>query len=101
MTPPDSNYYGFYSVRLKESLRSGLPTDSLMVDSLLINSDLEEDETVLKQLSMIRKIDSIQLKQISKSKNIPKDTIKNVILPSRKEKREQKKLDRKPSNNTP
>jgi hypothetical protein len=97
MTPPDSNYYGFYSVRLRESLRSGLPTDSLIVDSLLINSDLEEDG-VLEQLLIIRKIDSLQLKQSTKIKNIPKDTSTNTVLPSRKEKREQKKLERKPAN---
>lgn len=42
LTPPDSNYYGFYSVRLKESLRSGLPLDSLVSDSLLIDSGVEE-----------------------------------------------------------
>lgn len=63
MTPPDSNYYGFYSVRLRENLRSGLPTDSLLIDSLLINSDLEDEDAVLKQLLMIRKIDSLQNKQ--------------------------------------
>jgi hypothetical protein len=74
-----------------------LPTDSLIVDSLLINSDLEEDG-VLEQLLIIRKIDSLQLKQSTKIKNIPKDTSTNTVLPSRKEKREQKKLERKPAN---
>lgn len=96
MTAPDSTNYGFYSVRLRESLRSGLPTDSLVVDSLLKNSDLEEDDLVLQQLSIIRKIDSLQLKQNSKAKSIPKDTSTNTILPSRKEKREQRKIERKP-----
>lgn len=98
MTPPDSNYYGFYSVRLRESLRSGLPTDSLIVDSLLINSDLEEEDGVLEQLLIIKKIDSLQLKQNTKTRNIPKDTSTNTVSPSRKEKREQKKLERKPPN---
>lgn len=97
MTAPDSTNYGFYSVRLRESLRSGLPTDSLVVDSLLKNSDLEEDDLVLQQLSIIRKIDSLQLKQNSKAKSITKDTSSNTILPSRKEKREQRKIERKPS----
>jgi hypothetical protein len=96
MTAPDSTNYGFYSVRLRESLRSGLPTDSLIVDSLLKNSDLEEDDLVLQQLSIIRKIDSLQLKQNTKVKTIPKDTSTNTILPSRKEKREQRKIERKP-----
>ena len=96
MTAPDSTNYGFYSVRLRESLRSGLPTDSLVVDSLLKNSDLEEDDLVLQQLSIIRKIDSLQLKQNSKAQIIQKDTSSNTILPSRKEKREQRKIERKP-----
>ena len=50
LTPPDSNYYGFYSVRLKESLRSGLPLDSLVSDSLLIDSGAEEQDGILQQL---------------------------------------------------
>lgn len=99
LTPADSNYYGFYSVRLKESLRSGIPTDSLRLDSLLINSDLEEDDTVLEQLLMIRKIDSLQIKQNIKAKSIPRDSSINLGSKSRKEKREQRKIERKPNNN--
>ncbi|MBE7175548.1 MAG: transglycosylase domain-containing protein [Mucilaginibacter polytrichastri] len=39
-TPPDSSAYGFYNVRLKESLRTGTPVDTMMTDSndLLIDS---------------------------------------------------------------
>lgn len=99
LAPADSNYYGFYSVRLKESLRSGIPTDSLRLDSLLINSDLEEDDTVLEQLLMIRKIDSLQIKQNIKAKSIPRDSSINLGSKSRKEKREQRKIERKPNNN--
>lgn len=99
LAPADSNYYGFYSVRLKESLRSGIPTDSLRLDSLLINSDLEEDDTVLQQLLMIRKIDSLQIKQNIKAKSIPRDSSINSGSKSRKEKREQRKIERKPNNN--
>lgn len=95
LTPPDSNYYGFYSVRLKESLRSGLPTDSLTLDSLLLNSDSDEEDGVLKQMLMIRKIDSIQVKQISKIRNISKDTSINTVIPQRRERREQRKTEQK------
>lgn len=93
MTPPDSNYYGFYGVRLKESLRSGLPSDSLTLDSLLINSELEDDG-VLNQMLMLRKIDSIQVKQISKIRNIKIDTNINAVIPPRR-KKEQSKTEKK------
>jgi hypothetical protein len=93
--------WGFFFVlgcqnSLTAQIPNYIPTDSLVVDSLLKNSDLEEDDLVLQQLSMIRKIDSLQLKQNSKAQIIQKDTSSNTILPSRKEKREQRKIERKP-----
>ena len=95
MTAPDSTNYGFYAVRLREGLRSGLPSDSLVVDSLFINNGFEEDNMLREQLLMIKKIDSIQAKQNIKAKNIPKDSATTTLLPNRREKREQKKQDRK------
>lgn len=75
LAPADSNYYGFYSVRLRESLRSGLPVvDSLTADSLLIN-DTEDDESILQQLFSKRGQDTIQLKEISRPKIPVKDTL--------------------------
>ena len=81
LAPADSNYYGFYGVRLRESLRSGLPVvDSLMADSLLINDAVEDDETVLQQLFKRRRQDTIQAKEI----NLPKIPVRDSLPPVRK-----------------
>lgn len=75
LAPADSNYYGFYDVRLRESLRSGLPVvDSLTADSILTN-DAEDDESVLQELFSKRRRDTIQLKEINRPKIPIKDTI--------------------------
>jgi hypothetical protein len=93
-TPPDSNYYGFYSVRLKESLRSGLPVDSLVSDSLLIDSGAEEQEGILQQLFGKKRTDSLQVKEAPKPKNISRDSVIIKEPRTRKDKREQRKLER-------
>jgi hypothetical protein len=94
LTPPDSTYYGFYSVRLKESLRSGLPLDSLVSDSLLIDSGAEEQDGILQQLFGKKRIDSLQVKEAPKPKNIPRDSVIIRTPSTRKDKREQRKLER-------
>ena len=94
MTPPDSNYYGFYSVRLKESLRSGLPVDSLVADSLLIDSGSEEQDGILQQLFGKKRADSLQVKEAPKPKIIPRDSVITREPSTRKDKREQRKLER-------
>jgi hypothetical protein len=94
LTPPDSNYYGFYSVRLKESLRSGLPVDSLVADSLLIDSGSEEQDGILQQLFGKKRADSLQVKETPKPKTISRDTVITRIPSTRKDKREQRKLER-------
>lgn len=94
LTPPDSNYYGFYSVRLKESLRSGLPLDSLVSDSLLIDSGAEEQDGILQQLFGKKRVDSLQVKEAPKPKIISRDSVIIRAPSTRKEKREQRKLDR-------
>jgi hypothetical protein len=94
LTPPDSNYYGFYSVRLKESLRSGLPVDSLVADSLLIDSGSEEQDGILQQVFGKKRADSLQVKETPKPKTISRDTVITRIPSTRKDKREQRKLER-------
>jgi hypothetical protein len=94
MTPPDSNYYGFYSVRLKESLRSGLPVDSLVADSLFIDNGSEEQDGILQQLFGKKRGDSLQVKEAPKPKNIPRDSVIIREPSTRKDKREQRKLER-------
>ncbi len=98
MTPPDSNSYGFYSVRLKESLRSGIPmVDSLLADSLLINEETEEQESILQQIFGKKRQDTIHVNDLNKLKIVPKDTLLTPAA-SRKKKREQRKLQRDSKN---
>ncbi|SDM26329.1 AsmA family protein [Daejeonella rubra] len=98
LTPPDSNYYGFYSVRLRESLRSGLPVDSLVADSLLIDSEAEEQDGILQQLFGKKRADSLQVKEALKPKSISGDSILTKAPSTRKDKREQRKLERESKN---
>ena len=98
MTPPDSNYYGFYSVRLRESLRSGLPVDSLVADSLLTDSGAEEQDGILQQLFGKKRPDSLQIKEVAKPKNISRDSVITIAPSTRKDKREQRKLERELKN---
>lgn len=91
LTPPDSTAYGFYDVRLKESLRSGIPlTDSLLSDSLLIDIEPEEKEDILQQIFGKKRRDTVQIKESTKEKVPKKDTVSIPEL-TRKEKREQRK----------
>ena len=98
MTPVDSNAYGFYLVRLKESLRSGMPpVDSLMTDSLLINEEAESEFGILEQIFGKKRIDTVKVKYLNKPKIIARDT---VISPTqtRKEKREERRQERDAKN---
>ncbi|MFA6945430.1 MAG: biosynthetic peptidoglycan transglycosylase [Pedobacter sp.] len=98
MTPPDSNAYGFYSVRLKESLRSGIPmVDSLLADSLLIDGEPDDKESILQQIFGKKRQDTIQIKELSRPKIVPKDTAATQT-PNRKERREQRKNERESKN---
>jgi len=98
MTPPDSNYYGFYSVRLRESLRSGLPVDSLVADSLMIDNGAEEQDGILQQLFGKKRTDSLQVKEVPKPKNLVRDSVITIPPNTRKDKREQRKLERESKN---
>lgn len=94
MTPSDSSSYGFYSVRLRESLRSGIPmADSLAADSLLVQEELEDEGGFLQQIFGKKRPDTVHIKDISKPKIIVKDTLVKPEL-TRREKREQRKEER-------
>ena len=98
MAEPDSTGYGFWNVRLKESLRSGIPlADSLIVDSLLIDDELEDKETFLQEIFGKKRLDTINVKELNKLKIVPKDTILINNL-SRKDRREQRKNERDSKN---
>lgn len=94
MTPVDSNAYGFYSVRLKESLRSGIPfVDSLTADSVLTIDQEEEDPNFLEQIFMKKRPDTVRVRDLGKPKPPVRDT---VIEPAdtRRDRREQRRRER-------
>lgn len=93
LTPADTNAYGFYSVRLRESLRSGLPViDSLTADSLMIEES-EDQLNILEQIIGKKRPDTVSIKDLNKAKPIIGDTI---ISPAdrRKDRREQRRKER-------
>lgn len=98
LTPADTNAYGFYSVRLREGLRSGLPViDSLTADSLMI-AEPEEEISILEQILGKKRPDTVSVKNPDKIKPVIKDT---VATPAdrRKERREQRRKEREAKKN--
>jgi len=95
MTARDTNAYGFYGVRLKESLRQQAPADSTVVDSLLSDDNPEGDEngdSFLRRIFGGKKPDTIHVSQLNKTKTVP-DTAKTPAQ-QRQERREQRRRER-------
>lgn len=93
MTPADTNAYGFYSVRLKESLRSGIPyVDSLTADSIMTDEQ-EDDISILDQILNKKKPDTINIRDLNKTRPVLTDT---VVTPAdrRKQRREERRRER-------
>lgn len=98
MIAQDSSAYGFYSVRLREDLRSGIPViDSLTADSLM-TVEPEDELTILEQIIGKKRPDSIKVKDLNKPKALLKDTIQTPA-DIRKERRELKKKERDANKN--
>lgn len=99
LTSPDSSAYGFYSVRLKESLRSGIPVvDSLTADSLFSIEETEDENGILQQIFGKKRTDTVQLKE---QNNKPKAILADTTLSTpqtRREKRELRKKEREEKN---
>jgi len=99
LAQPDSNVYGFYAVRLKESLRRGTPvTDSLMADSLIeFNEDQSEVADIFEQIFGKRRQDTVGTKQNEQNNNpaIKQKTPAEI----RRDKREQRRLEREKRKN--
>ncbi|KAA8477584.1 transglycosylase [Arcticibacter tournemirensis] len=94
----DTNAYGFYSVRLKESLRQQIaPADSVVVDSLF-EADEEDTDLFLKNIFGGKKPDTIHVDQVSKLKVIQEDTTLSRAE-KRRLKREQRKKEREQRRN--
>ena len=97
LTPPDSNAYGFYNVRLKESLRSGIPfVDSLTADSMLI-IDPEDERSLLDKIFRRKRPDTVQIKDLDNPKPVIRDTLNNPA-DTRKDRREQRRQEREAKN---
>ena len=98
MTSLDSNAYGFYSVRLNESLRSGIPLiDSLTADSLFTGEESEDETGFLQQIFGKKRTDTVHIKDLSKPKINKRDTAMNVPA-TRKEKRDERRQERNQKN---
>ncbi len=64
MVAADSSAYGFYSVRLKGSLRRPMtPADSAAIDTLMDEEDIENTGGILQQISGKKPVDTVQIKR--------------------------------------
>jgi hypothetical protein len=99
LAQPDSNVYGFYAVRLKESLRRGIPaTDSLLADSLIeFNEDGSEVQSLIEQIFGKPKQDTIGSKK-NNQVDSPADR-KKTPAEIRRERREQRRIEREKEKN--
>jgi hypothetical protein len=98
LTSQDSSAYGFYSVRLRQDLRSGIPmVDSLTADSLMIEEP-EEELSFLEQIIGKKRADTVSIREMNKPKAIIRDSI---VAPAsqRKERREQRRQQRDANKN--
>ncbi len=99
MIARDTNAYGFYGVRLKESLRRYTPTDTTVTDSLLYEEDSDiverNNQTFLQRLLGGRKRDTIRVEDIDKLKADTGDT----PAERRRERREQRRREREERRN--
>ncbi len=98
LTAQDSSAYGFYSVRLRPDLRSGIPVvDSLTADSLM-NVEPEEELTILEKIIGKRRQDTISVKEMNKPKPVVSDSVP-APADSRRERREQRRRQRDANKN--
>ncbi|WP_219222785.1 transglycosylase domain-containing protein [Pedobacter antarcticus] len=95
LTPQDTSGYGFYDVRLREGLRQYLLPDSAKVDTTAFDNDTDvpvvmqdESKTLFDRLFGRSKKDTT-VKQLN-----PQDTVKKSRRELRRERREQRKLEK-------
>ena len=94
----DSSAYGFYSVRLRPDLRSGIPVvDSLTADSLM-TVEPEEELTILEKIIGKRRPDTVSVKDLNKAKPVLNDSVP-VPANLRRERREQRRQQRNAGKN--
>ncbi len=97
----DTSAYGFYTVRLKESLRRGTPTDTTSVDSLMmdeeeapiiIEGEEEKGNFLTRLFGRKKKPDTIHVNNIEKLRTT-KDSIKTPAQ-LRRERRELRRMEK-------
>lgn len=95
LTPQDTSGYGFYNVRLREGLRQYLLPDSAKVDTTAFDNDTDvpvvmqdESKTLFDRLFGKSKKDTTA-RQLN-----PQDTVKKSRKELRRERREQRKLEK-------
>ncbi len=99
MAQADSNAYGFYSVRLKESLRRQMaPVDSLAIDTLM-DDDSENSEGILQQIFGKRRRDTINIKDLNKLRILPRDSTLSSADERREKRHQEREAKRKVSGN--
>lgn len=102
LAEPDSNIYGFYSVRLRESLRTQMaPIDSLAIDTLFNDEEEDNNGGILQQIFGRRKPDTIHVNDIDKLKSVPirEKTPAELRQERRQERRREKEARQKTGGN--
>jgi hypothetical protein len=89
LTAPDSSNYGFYSVRLRESLRKQIAPSDYIPDSLM-----EDNENSFFDLFKLNKLDTLYIKDNVLKRVVKNDGLKQDTL-SKKEERELRRQKRK------
>ncbi|WP_256002658.1 transglycosylase domain-containing protein [Pedobacter deserti] len=92
LTPPDTNGYGFYTVRLREGLRQYLLPDSATIDTNAVELDdqLPPIETQDDSKSLFDRLFGGS-KRDTVSKTAPSDTVEKSRRELRRERREQRR----------
>ena len=88
----DSNYYGFYAVRLKESMRKEAPRDTTLADSLIKHDKEENDDYAAPAVAEPVKKPSFLQRIFGKKDSVSKKEETKVLDPKAKLKAEIKKL---------
>lgn len=94
-TQPDSSAYGYYGVRLRESLRTGTPVDTTEADSNMIMIDSLDMDQAGGIQGFFKRL--IKGDKDSTAKKTPPPTVKDTVktpAQQRQERREQRRIER-------
>ena len=92
LAQPDSNIYGFYAVRIKESLRrEPTPVDSAELDSLILDEDIDAEHGGFLRSIFGRRRDSTQTQESARPQTPAQVDTTKTPAQIRKEKRERRR----------